>query len=47
MLETETAFRDPLTGAKSKHAYLLKEQEYDTLIAEGRADGFAVVPQRF
>jgi len=39
----ETAFRDPLTGAKSKHAYLLKEQEYDTLIAEGRADGFAVV----
>ena len=39
----ETAFRDPLTGAKSKHAYLLSENEYDTSITEGRARDFAVV----
>ena len=39
----ETAFKDPLTGAKSKHAYLLSEKEYDTSIAENRARDFAVV----
>ena len=39
----ETAFKDPLTGAKSKHAYLLQEQEMDASIAEGRARDFAVV----
>ena len=39
----ETAFRDPMTGAKSKHAYQLKEQEMDASINEGRARDFAVV----
>ena len=39
----ETAFKDPLTGAKSKHAYLLSEQEFDESISEGRARDFAVV----
>ena len=39
----ETAFRDPLTGAKSKHAYLIQEQELDASISEGRARDFAVV----
>ena len=39
----ETAFKDPLTGAKSKHAYLLKERETDQFIAEGQAKEFAVV----
>ncbi len=39
----ETAFKDPLTGAKSKHAYLLSEQELDASITEGRARDFAVV----
>ena len=39
----ETAFKDPLTGAKSKHVYLLKEQEMDAAINEGRARDFAVV----
>ena len=39
----ETAFKDPLTGAKSKHAYLLKEQEMDKAISEGSIKNFAVV----
>ncbi len=39
----ETAFKDPLTGAKSKHAYLLHEQEMDASISEGRAGDFAVL----
>ncbi len=39
----ETAFKDPLTGAKSKHAYLLKEEELNASISEGRARDFAVV----
>ena len=39
----ETAFKDPLTGAKSKHAYLLSEHEYDLKIADGRARDFSVV----
>ena len=40
---TETAFRDPLTGAKSKHAYLVNEKEIDASIHEGRAREFSVV----
>ena len=40
---TETAFLDPLTGAKSKHAYLISEKEFDKSIEEGRAQDFAVV----
>ena len=40
---TETAFIDPLTGAKSKHAYLISEKEFDKSIEEGRAQDFAVV----
>ena len=39
----ETAFKDPLTGAKSKHAYLVKEQEFDKAIVEGSDKDFAVV----
>ena len=39
----ETAFRDPMTGAKSKHAYLVSEKEFDTAITEGRAKEFAIV----
>ena len=39
----ETAFRDSMTGAKSKHAFLLHEQEYDAAISEGKAKDFAVL----
>lgn len=39
----ETAFKDPLTGAKSKHAYLTREKEINESIAEGRARDFALV----
>ena len=39
----ETAFKDPMTGAKSKHAFMIDENEYDTLISDGRARDFAVV----
>ncbi|MBR0410675.1 MAG: amino acid permease [Eubacterium sp.] len=39
----ETAFRDPLTGAKSKHAYLVSEKEFDKSIDESCAKDFAVV----
>ncbi len=39
----ETALKDPLTGAKSKHAFLQKEREINTAITEGRAENFAVV----
>ena len=39
----ETAFRDPLTGAKSKHALKLHEEDLDRTIAGGSTDGFAVV----
>ena len=37
------AFTDPLTGVKSKHAFLLAEQTYDTAIAEDQSENFAVV----
>ena len=39
----ETAFKDPMTGAKSKHAYLLHEQEINRGIESGGAEKFAVV----
>ncbi len=39
----ETAFKDPLTGAKSKHAYLMHEKEIDAAIEAGTAKDFAVV----
>lgn len=39
----DVANKDPLTGAKSKHAYMLSEQELDEAIAESRARDFAVV----
>ena len=39
----ETAFKDPMTGAKSKHAFLMKEHEIDTAITEGQARNFAIV----
>lgn len=34
---------DPMTGVKSKHAYLNKERELDAAIQEGQADAFAIV----
>ena len=37
------ALRDPLTGVKSKHAFLLRQQEFDEAIAAGSAEQFAVV----
>ena len=37
------AYTDPLTGVKSKHAYVEKEDEYDKLIASGEISSFAVV----
>ena len=33
---------DPLTGVKSKHAFLLKQKQIDASIEEGTADEFAV-----
>ena len=36
------AYTDPLTGVKSKHAYVEKEEEYDKLIASGEINSFAV-----
>ena len=39
----ETVFKDPLTGSKSKHAYLVKEKECNTAISEGKAEDFAIV----
>ena len=36
------AFTDPMTGVKSKHAFLLKQEEYDRTIGEGTAGEFAV-----
>ena len=36
------ALTDPLTGVKSKHALLLKQQEIDASIEEGSTDGFAI-----
>jgi len=40
---TEAAYRDPLTGVKSKHAYNEAEQTTDELIAKGEAEPFAMV----
>ncbi len=37
------ALTDPLTGVKSKHAFLLNQKQIDTSINEGTADEFAVV----
>ena len=37
------AFTDPLTGVKSKHAFLLKQKEFDARIENNEADPFAVV----
>ena len=37
------ALTDPLTGVKSKHAFLLKQKEIDTLLEEEAAVEFAVV----
>ena len=39
----ETAFKDPMTGAKSKHAYLEREKEINDSIDAGTAPPFAVV----
>ena len=39
----EMANKDPLTGAKSKHAYASGEKAFDEQIAEGSAKDFAVV----
>ena len=37
------ALTDPLTGVKSKHAFLLKQKQIDASIEGGDADAFAVV----
>ena len=39
---TTVAFTDPLTGVKSKHAFLLREKEFDAAIRENTAEAFAV-----
>lgn len=39
----ETVFKDPLTGAKSKHAFLVSEEEFNKAISEGSCTDFAVV----
>ncbi|MBR4748827.1 MAG: amino acid permease [Abditibacteriota bacterium] len=39
----DIAFKDPLTGVKSKHSFREKEKEADALIARGAADPFAMV----
>ena len=36
------AFTDPLTGVKSKHAFLLKQKEINDAIRDGEAEEFAV-----
>ena len=40
---TTVAFTDPLTGVKSKHAFLLREKDFDRAIAEKTEERFAVV----
>ena len=40
---TSIAYSDPLTGVKSKYAYVEMEEEYDRLIAENKIDDFAIV----
>ena len=37
------ALTDPLTGVKSKHAFLLNQKQIDASIEEGSAEAFAVV----
>ena len=37
------AFTDPMTGVKSKHAFLMKQKEFDARIAGNEMDPFAVV----
>ena len=37
------ALTDPLTGVKSKHAFLLSQNQIDASVKEGTADEFAVV----
>lgn len=37
------AYTDPLTGVKSKHAYVEAESEYDKRIDQGRVQPFAIV----
>ena len=37
------ALTDPLTGVKSKHAFILNQKQIDAYIQEGSADAFAVV----
>jgi len=37
------ALKDPLTGVKSKHAFLLNQKQIDATIQDGTADAFAVV----
>ena len=37
------AYTDPLTGVKSKHAYVEIEEELDNLIAERKAQDFAII----
>ena len=37
------AFTDPLTGVKSKHAFLLSQKQMDAAIGEKSADEFAIV----
>ena len=39
----ETAFKDPMTGAKSKTAHLQREEEISAVIEEGTQEKFAVV----
>ena len=39
---TTVAFTDPLTGVKSKHAFLLQEKQMDADIAAQTAENFAV-----
>ena len=37
------AYTDPLTGVKSKHAYVELEEKYDRLINENKIDDFAIL----
>ena len=37
------ALTDPMTGVKSKHAFLLRQKEFDAAIEDGTAQPFAIV----
>jgi len=39
----DVAFRDPLTGVKSKHAFAVAEGEMETKIVDGEASDFGVI----